>query len=267
MPSPVFGIFSPETVHFVDMREALVTFLTKRQKKVGQTLKVRFGMKGLKPPRLDLTLRVTHSRPAQSGKGFICVGVAVVVEEKLPELEDMLRGHAERGDLGISGRRSQRLPVSLKVMARELPGFTAVTVDISMHGVRLNCHGAVRQGTMVHMTVESDVASVDNMSLRGRIIWARENTLGRGWLAGIEFAELPAAQIDNLERYSKALAARLKGDVMHRQIADGEFTVRSDEAEEAPSQSTLPPPPPSGMPPLPPPPGLPPLPPPPPPRR
>jgi hypothetical protein len=264
----VFGIFSPEAVHFIDMREALLTFLAKRQKKVGQTLKVRFLMKGMKPPRLDLSMRITHSRPASSGKGFICVGVVIAPEEKLPDIEELLRAHAERGDLGISGRRSQRLPVSLKVMARELPGFTAVTVDISLHGLRLNCHGAVRQGTVVQMTLESDVASVDNMVLRGRIIWARENTLGRGWLAGIEFTELPAHQMDNLERYCKTLAARLKGDVMHRQIADGEIVVRHQEGEEPPkSPPLLPPPPPSGMPPLPPPPGLPPLPPPPPPRR
>lgn len=250
------------------MREALITFLTKRKKNVGQTLKVRFKMEGMKPAHLDLRVQVSACRPTPAGKQFVCSAMAYVPEEKLAELEEAMRAHAQRGDQGMASRRSQRLPISLRVMARELPGFGAVTVDISQHGVRLNCHGMVKQGAQVNMVIESDVASVENMQLRGRIVWARENTLGKGWLAGLEFFDLTPYQEDCLERYCKALAGRLRGNVMHRQIADGEIVVRPEENEDGgaakPSGAPAPP---SGVKPLPPPPGLPPLPPPPPPPR
>lgn len=241
----MFGIFAPETVKFIDLKEAIVTFLTTRKKIPGQAIKVRFALPGNKPSKIDLPIRITASRPAEGIKGFICAGFVVVAEEKLPQIEELLHSYATRADLGLAGRRSPRLPISLRVMARELPGFGAVTIDISNHGVRLQCHGAVKVGIMVHMTIESDVASVENMGLRGRVIWSRENTGGRGHLAGIEFIDLNPTQQDNIERYCKSLAGRLRGDVMHRQIADGEMVVRAEEGQEvAPPPKGLPSPPP-----------------------
>lgn len=242
----MFGIFAPESVQFIDLQDAIITFLSRGKKTPGQAVKVRFPLPGNKPPKIDLPIRITAIRPAQGIKGFICVGFVAVPEEKLANLEEALRSYAPRPDLGISGRRSPRLPISLRVMARELPGFGAVTIDISNHGVRLNCHGAVKQGLVVTMVIESDVASVENMHLRGRIIWSRENTGGRGHLAGLEFFDLNPTQADALERYNKSLAGRLRGDVMHRQIADGEIVVRPEDPDAvvAPPKSLNAPPPP-----------------------
>lgn len=242
----MFGIFAPETVQFVDMKDAVVTFVTKGKKNPGQSLKVRFGMpNGPKPHRLDLTVKLTATRPANQGTGCVCVGIAVVPEHVLHDVEAALRSFAERANMGLAGRRSERLPISLRVMSRELPGFGAVTVDISLHGVRLNCHGPMKQGQTAYLMIESDVASVENMSLKARTVWSRENTSAKGCLVGMEFFDLNPTQLDALERYHKSLAGRLKGDVMHRQIADGEMTVRpNDNVAKPGSGGLLPPPPP-----------------------
>lgn len=254
----MFGFLGPEAVKFVDMREALVTFVCARAKKAGSASKIRFLLPGSKTKKVDLSLRIVACRPSTGAKGHICVGFAVMSEEFLGELEDLLRSYAERPDLGMAARRSARLPISLKTMGRELPGFSCVTVDISQHGVRLNCHGAMKQGQVVNLILESDVASVENMSVRGRVVWCRENREVKGHLVGVEFVELTPAQADALERYNKSLAGRLRGNVMHRQIADGEMTVRPDGAEEesllkpAPKLPSGPPPPSAGGPPPPP---------------
>lgn len=214
------------------MREALITFVSARPKKAGTSCKVRFSLPGSKTKKVDLGLRIVTSRPCQGSKGHICVGFAVISEDFLGELEDLLRSYGERPDLGSASRRSPRLPISLKTMGRELPGFSCVTVDISQHGVRLNCHGAVKQGLVVNLVFESDVASVDNMTARARVIWCRENKEVKGYLAGLEFVDVSASQADALERYNKSLAGRLRGNVMHRQIADGEMVVRPDTSED-----------------------------------
>ncbi len=239
------------------MREALLTFVCARAKKGGSACKVRFALPGYKTKKVDLNLRIVTSRPSSGATGHITVGFVMMSEEFLGELEDLLRSYAERPDLGMAARRSARLPISLKTMGRELPGFSCVTVDISQHGVRLNCHGPIKQGQVVNLILESDVASVDNMGVRGRVVWCRENREVKGYLIGVEFVEVTPAQADALERYNKSLAGRLKGNVMHRQIADGEITVRPDGAEEdsiikpAPKLPSGPPPPGAGAPPPP----------------
>ncbi|MBS2036687.1 PilZ domain-containing protein [bacterium] len=257
----MFGFFGPERVKFVDMREALITFVSARPQKPGSACKVRFELPGAKTKKVDIKMRIVTTRPSTGATGHICVGFAIMSEEYLPELEDLLRSFAPRPDLGMAARRSPRLPISLKTMGRELPGFSCVTVDISQHGVRLNCHGPLKQGQIVNLVLESDVSSVSNISVRGRVVWCRENREVKGHLVGIEFVEVTAAQADALERYNKSLAGRLKGNVMHRQIADGEITVRESTAEEeaivkpaAPISSTPPPPPPPQLPNRPPPP-------------
>ena len=257
----MFGFLSPEIVKFVDMREALITFVSARPKKAGTSCKVRFSLPGSKTKKVDLNLRIVTSRPCQGTKGHICVGFAVISEDFLSELEDLLRSHGERPDLGSASRRSPRLPISLKTMGRELPGFSCVTVDISQHGVRLNCHGALKQGQVVNLTLESDVASVDNWTARAHVIWCRENKEVKGYLVGLEFVDLTSTQEDALERYCKSLAGRLRGNVMHRQIADGELVVRPDTSEgeaivqpgKLPTGGPPPPAPPSGGAPPPPP--------------
>lgn len=228
----MFGFFGPEKVKFVDMREALITFVAARPKKPGTACKVRFELPGAKSKKADVKMRIVTTRPSTGATGHICVGFVMLSEDYLPELEDLLRSYAPRPDLGLAARRSARLPISLKTMGRELPGFSCVTVDISQHGVRLNCHGTLRQGQLVNLVMESDVASVSNMSIRGRVVWCRENKEVKGYLVGIEFVDVSKSQADALERYNKALAGRLKGNVMHRQIADGEMTVRESAAEE-----------------------------------
>lgn len=244
----VGGILSPETVAFIDLDNGILTFFSQSKKTPGARIKVRFALPDNKPSKIDLPLQVTTCRPNASTKGFICVGALVVPEENLAGIEDLLRSYGVRADLGQQGRRSVRLPISLRVMSRELPGFGAVTNDLSLHGVRLTCHGAVRQGTAVFLNMESDVASVQSLTAKARCIWSRELTQSKGQhLAGFEFFDLTPAQLDNLEKFHKSLAGRLKGDVMHRQIADGEISARpgDNESQAAPTRvGPLPPPPP-----------------------
>ncbi|MBT9587410.1 PilZ domain-containing protein [bacterium] len=245
----MFGFLGPEVMHFVDMREALITFWSKGKKTLGANIKVRFALPGTKAKSLDLTLRIVTSRPSGAAqKGYINVGIAHLPEEKLADIEELLRAYGTRPDLGTMGRRSQRLPNSLKVMGRELPGFVAVTVDISQHGVRINCQGILKVGLVVNLTLESDMASFENLQMRARTIWSWENKDGKGYLAGLEFIDLTPAQQDNLEQYCKSLAGRLRGNVMHRQIADGALVARPEVKEydvlpAAPSKGQPPPPP------------------------
>lgn len=234
--APVLGLFGPETVQFIDMHHGQLTILAPRTKKAGAVTKVRVALHGYKKPRVDIPMLIQSVRPSESPKGHVCIGSVVLEEEYFSQLEDLLYSYAIRPDLGRSARRSLRLPIGLKAMGRELPGFSAVTVDVSLHGVRLNCHGPLKQGLVVNLTLESDIGSLGNMVVRGRVIWSRENEQTRGHMVGVEFADLSEEQSGLLASYHHKLAGRLRGNVMHRQIADGEMVARPSD-QEAPSES------------------------------
>lgn len=253
-PETVFGFLGPEVVHFVEMREALIVFWSKGRKTAGATIKVRFSMPDTKAKKVDIAMRVVLSRP-NGKKGYITVGMAHLPEDKLRDMRDLLATYAERPAPDCTGRRSPRLPISLRVMGRDLPGFGAVTVDISQHGTRLNCHGLLKPGLVTLLGFESDNSSVENMQMKARCIWSEENKELKGYLAGMEFIEMTPAQEDVIDRYCRSLAGRLKGDVMHRQIADGELTVRQvNEDAILPAGPSKGAPPPPGLPKGPPPP-------------
>lgn len=230
----MLGLFGPETVQFIDMHHGQLTVLAPRPKKAGSTTKVRVALHGYKKPRVDIPMCIQSVRPSQSPKGHLCVGTVVLEEEYFTQLEDLLYSYAIRPDLGRAARRSLRLPIGLKAMGRELPGFSAVTVDLSLHGVRLSCHGPLKQGLAVNLTLESDIGSLGNMVVRGRVVWSRENDQNKSHLVGVEFTDLSEEQTGLLASYHQKLEGRLRGNVMHRQIADGEMVARPSDQEAPP---------------------------------
>lgn len=240
----MLGLFGPEVVQFIEMSGSRLTFLSSRAKKPGTAVKVRMTLVGYKTNRVDIPLNVVNCQPGAGGKGHLCVGALEMAEEHLYQLEDLLYSYAVRPDQGEAARRSPRLTISLKTVSRDLPGYNCVTVDISRHGVRLSCHGSVRQGALVNLAMETDLAGVQNMTLCGRVVWCREvGGKSKGHQLGVDFVGLTSVQMETLEYFTKMVAGRNRGDVMHRQIADGELTAHDGGAGPAIQLPSAPPPP------------------------
>ena len=209
----------------------VVTFRSRKKRAPGTSTKVRFVLNvNGKPQNLDLAVNVITCRPFGAGPGFVCVGRLDVPEAKVRSTEDTLNKFAQRANLGPKARRSPRYQMSLRVMSRDLPGFGAVTVDISLHGVQMTTHGPVSQGTLVDFTVELDVASVSqHLNLRGRVVWCYQIPQSRGCNAGVEYIDVDEPTREMLEKYLKALAERQRSDVMQRTIGDADVFVRPDD--------------------------------------
>lgn len=224
----MLGLFGPEVVQFFEMSGPLVTFYTSKAKKPDSEHKVRVALVAYpKAKHVDIPVRVIESHPCV--KGHLCTGAVDMTGEHLRQLEDLFYNYTNRPDLGEAARRSPRLPIGLKTVSRELPGYNCVTVDISKHGVGLSCHGTVEPGTRVQMTFDTDLSAMPNMTLSGRVVSCREDgkskSKNKTYLVGVDFAGLPPAQLETLDYYNRTLAGRLKGDIMTRQISDGEMTA------------------------------------------
>ena len=227
----LFGLFAPETVDYIDLRSGIITFLSKKKRPLGGSAKVRLAIpQDGKHKNLDVSVSLVNVRTSHGVKGFICVGHLLVDEALYPQVEAALRTISVKPELGLAARRSVRYPISLRVMSRELPGFGAVTVDMSNHGARLACHGQVAEGAMVRLTLELDVGSMhSHLPVPAKCIWSRPDARGKGHIVGVEFCDMEPAAHDLLTRYMKSLADRMGGDVMHRTISDGEVFVRNND--------------------------------------
>jgi hypothetical protein len=223
----VLGLFGPEVVHFFEMNGSLLTFYGGKAKKPDSEIKVRIALVGYKTKHVDIPVKVLEVQPM--GKGHLTSAFVDMNLEHLRQLEDLLYNYTSRPNLGEGARRSPRIPIGLKVICRELPGYNCVTADISRQGARLTCHGAVELGTRVRLEIDSDMAGLGALQLSGRVVSCRESSdsksKNKSYHVGVAFQGLTQPQQDNLDYFNRVLVGRLKGDVMQRQIADGEMTA------------------------------------------
>lgn len=215
----MFNLFGPEVVGFSEVRESQITFLSKSPKRVGSCLKVRFLLNDPQTKKVDVLVRILTTRSHPGVKGHLCIGLVQMPENQRVAIEYLLQRHASRVDLGAAARRSQRLAVSLKTLARELPNFSCLTLDLSLHGARLSSQSPVHPGQQLSLVIESDLDGLPDIAVRGRVIWCRANPSGRGHLMGVEFAAQSPAGFGALQRFHRAMHQRSQGDIMHRQLA------------------------------------------------
>ena len=222
----MFGLFGPETVTFLDLHEGVVSFLCKKKRGTGNC-KVRFALPQPAKP-LDLPVAIFHTR--RCPLGTICVANVMVPEASQGQIDKPLKSIPIAPEHRYLARRCPRLPVSLRVVCREIPGYGAVTSDIGIYGIRISTHGKVADGTPLRLTLVLDVGTVDpNVQLEAKSIWCAPDPRSKGSIVGVAFQNMTIHQEETMVAYVKSLAYRLAGDVMHRTIADGEMYVRGDD--------------------------------------
>lgn len=214
--------FTRESASFIDEREGTVTFAAARPRPVGSTAKLRFPLTGSgKMRKLDLDVRVLHSRPVAGGKSFVCSGPVHVPSQSLTQVSQLLRSHAPRPAEPLPTRREPRLPAVLKVSGRELPAYTGMLADVSLSGARLVCQGEVPLGKPIQLLLETDYASVRQVQVEARAVWCRSTEGGRSWSAGFQFLGTNAQQLRGIQLLCEALQRRAADqDVQRLQIVD-----------------------------------------------
>ncbi|MBS2036481.1 PilZ domain-containing protein [bacterium] len=222
-------LFGPEQVQFFHMSGSILTVFSTRPKKATGNLKVRVALVGYKVNQVDIPLQLLSFEPC--GKGQLCVGHIDMGPEHLQQLEDLLYSYAPRPDLGEEARRSARLATGFKAVSRDLEGYNCVSVDLSRHGVLLNCHGPVDPGRIIQLTIETEMASQPRLNLRGRVVICRDNDRARGYQVAIDFAGMSDLENEALEQFQQALEARSRGNLMQRQLGDGGEIARFAQEE------------------------------------
>ena len=191
-------------------------------------MRLRFPL-NLPSPRdkLDLSVTISACRISR-GDGYI--GVA---EPNLPfverlEVADTLRKYClvRAPEQLAEVRQTERKSVSLRVMGRHLPFYRAVALDLTPGGMKLHCQGMLQVGDVMELLIDTDVASVGEIQVKGRVAWTlddpqAEDSVIRSCITGMQLVSLQERKLAQVQAYLQAIAKR--GDderVSHRLARD-----------------------------------------------
>ncbi len=216
----MFGIFGPEKVEFIDISGSTLTYRSKRKKnQPGMLSKINLqaflgdSMTGLK---MEVVMDSVRQLP---DKSFLVISQILGDDEHKAQLATILDS-APRPDIGKLARRSERIPIGLRVLSQQLPGFRAVTIDLSLHGAQIQCEDAVEIGSIMDITFELELSDLPKLTLRAVAIWsASEDKRRKAHRAGVEFTEQHPQTQALWDRAYAQLLRMQSGSVMHRSMS------------------------------------------------
>ncbi|MBI3926331.1 MAG: PilZ domain-containing protein [Armatimonadetes bacterium] len=196
----------PEQVSWFSLEGDVLIFLSDRPRGLGERVRLRLSVPG---GRRDVRVEVASQRATP--QGWVCTAL-------------------HRGQLdGLASpqpefqRRSPRVAVSARVMSRELPGYRAVSVDLSLEGIQLALEAPLQPGQELELTVDDEGGAP--LRLRARVVWCRPGGGPRAYRAGMEFVDLDAETAASLRRWHHALTLLQEADVQHRTLGSAGWAV------------------------------------------
>jgi PilZ domain-containing protein len=216
----LFGLFGPEKVEFLDIYDTTLTYRSKKKKHTpGSVSKISlqvFLEDAIQSLKLEVVVDSARQLP---DKSYLIVSHILGQPEQVSQLT-MVLSEAPKPDIGKLARRSERIPIGLRVLSQQLPGFRAVTVDISLHGTQIMCEGHLEQGAVMDVTFELNLNDCPRLTLRGVVVWCAEGEERRkSFRGGLEFTEQhPETQALWNKSYAQLLRMQ-SGSVMHRSMS------------------------------------------------
>lgn len=220
----MFGLFGPEKVEYIDLSEAVLTYRSRKKKhKVGSVVKI-----GLLVPlegevqTLKLEIVLDSFRPLPDGTTLV-IGHVVAQPAELAGLAELM-ANVPRPDLGRLARRSERIPIGIRMLSQQLPGFRAVTVDLSLHGAQIQCEGLLELNSYMNVTLELEMPDLSKLGLQALVVWSRaEEERRKAYRAGLEFTQQhPEVQALWNKAYGRLLKMQNQS-VLHKTMSNSEY--------------------------------------------
>ena len=106
-------------------------------------------------------------------------------------------------------RSFERIDRVVRVCSAHIPHFQAVTLDLSLSGMKLNTEGPMTVDEEFECEIEFDDHTMSRLSFTGLVRWCREIE-GR-WQVGVQFVDVPKPTQSRLAYFIKALTEVEKG--------------------------------------------------------
>lgn len=100
----------------------------------------------------------------------------------------------------LERRREFRLNESLRVTSSDLPGYEAITEDLSLSGARLALKKPIKEGDYGVLTLHFQSAVIPDLELRFECRWCAEKS-DQSYHCGIKFMSLERAHKQAIKRF------------------------------------------------------------------
>lgn len=195
--------FLNAVVELVDLRNNQLLFRSNRKYPDGQQLDVKVALPPGSGKVTTLPIQVMSSRPLENGG--ILYNARVLADVEGVELQGNIKDPALR--------RAPRYAVGVRVRSRRLPGYRAITVDLSRSGLQLETDGPVQTGEMLDLTLEFDRQGLPELNCDARVVWCRQLPKSDRCRVGLEFAPRSAAARQSLDRVADFFEGRAQAGV------------------------------------------------------
>ena len=169
----MLGFLKPRG-ELVELSGRQVVFLADKPYKRDSRFVVRLSVPLQSDRKLDLDVRILSQRPGPN-KRFVTVAV-VETRRDFPTLK------------GVPVRMDRRDPIGLILKSGELPGYRAVTSDLSLGGFKTELEGELVLQDCIEITFEFDNPLGATLDLYAQVQWVESKGGGR-FLTGFSFPE------------------------------------------------------------------------------
>ena len=232
--------------------DGVLSFSCSSKYKVGKSAKVKLTLvfrEQLFTPTVSMT--VQSFEPAADGT-FVCSGAVDMSRSKQAELENLMM-HA--GVKGADRRASRRMPYTIRILSKELSSFRAVTTNINLNGVELNCDNPVATGHLLNLQLDLESAGVRELKLPARCLWSQEEvdeSRRSRYRVGVGFGNGEPSAMASWAKFYRGILANDGQSVMQRTMDGDSVPDKGKELVDAADAATA-----AQAPPAPPPPSLP----------
>ncbi|MCA9793805.1 MAG: PilZ domain-containing protein [Candidatus Eremiobacteraeota bacterium] len=122
---------------------------------------------------------------------------------------------SKKAEKTAADRQSERHDISLRVRSRDLPGYRAITLDVSRTGLQIETEELLPTGLVLPLDLEFDHDQLADFSCPARVMWARPDGSDRRsrFRAGLSFEPADDAQRRSLALMATILQTRSEADL------------------------------------------------------
>ncbi len=127
-------------------------------------------------------------------------------QEAVPYLKELFPSYHEK-------RTETRLHRHLRVISKDLPGFKGTSLDISLHGARIEVSEPVPLGKRVLLNLDLDDAAGTTVEAAGEVRWCAPKINSPVALIGVHFDEMTGESEYAMRSFMRLLQEREKGNL------------------------------------------------------
>lgn len=185
--------FLTAIVELVDLKEGQLTFRSNRNYAKGKDVDVRLMLPPGSGKIANLRVKILSCRKLEKG-GLLYSAKVIgnVADAQGAPVHDPAMRKAARHNVGV------------RVMSRQLPGYKALTVDLSRTGMQLEIDKPIESGGVIGLNLEFDRVDLPPMEVDAKVVWCRPHpTRDDRFRCGVHFQPTPeiAKQIEAVAEF------------------------------------------------------------------